>query len=180
VHALFKKASRWHIIGRSLIVHKWIMQPLIKNFSVSLQHYANYIQCSHRPQKHPQHWWLFTATSLLDLSCWWIRTGIALYVDGPCNVIADTFSRLLHSDMSSPLVEKKASYVDSNSESGNRNESSHSLIMDDRDITDCLMNLPCSPSRKIGRETKHAESVPKQDRMNKTNPSCRLTLMIPL
>jgi hypothetical protein len=70
------------------------------------------------------------------------------YVEGPHNVIADTFSRFLHSDMSSPLVGKKAAYVDSNSESGNRNESSHSSLMDDRDITDCLMNLSCFPSRK--------------------------------
>jgi hypothetical protein len=72
-------------------------------------------------------------------------------------VIADTFSRLLHSNMSSPLVGKKAAYVDSNSESGNRNESSHSWLTDGRDITDCLMSLPCFPSRKKkeGRPTKH-------------------------
>ena len=71
-------------------------------------------------------------------------------------MIADTFSRLSHSDVSSPSVRKKATYVDSNSESGNRTESSHSLLMDDRDITDCLMNLPCFPSRKKkeGRPTK--------------------------
>jgi hypothetical protein len=56
------------------------------------------------------------------------------YVEGPLNVIADTFSWLLCSDVSSPLVGKKAAYVDSNSESGNRNESLHSLLMDDRDI----------------------------------------------
>ncbi len=58
--------------------------------------------------------------------------------------------------MSSPLVGKKATYVDSNSESGNRNESSHSLLMDGKDITDCLINPPCSPSRKKkeGKPTK--------------------------
>jgi hypothetical protein len=78
-------------------------------------------------------------------------------VEGPRNVIADTFSRLLRSDVSSPLVGTKAAYVDSNSESGNRTESSHSLLMDDRDITVCLMNLPCFLSRKKkeGRPTKH-------------------------
>ncbi len=43
---------------------------------------------------------------------------------------------------------KKAAYAVSNSESNNRNESSHSLLMDDRDIIDCLMNLPCLYSRK--------------------------------
>ena len=103
-------------------------------------------------------------------------------MEGPRNVIADTFSRLLCSDMSSPFVGKKAAYVDRDSESGtNRNEPSHSLLMDDRDITDCLMNLPCFPSRKKRKGDKqNAENVPGQYRMNKTNPSCRLTLMIPL
>ncbi len=48
------------------------------------------------------------------------------YVEGPCNVIADTFSWLLHSYVSSPLVGKKAAHVVSDSESNNRNESSHS------------------------------------------------------
>jgi hypothetical protein len=45
------------------------------------------------------------------------------YVEGPCNVIADTFSRLFCTNVSPPLVGKKAAYVDSDSESGNRNES---------------------------------------------------------
>ena len=70
------------------------------------------------------------------------------YVEGPRNVIADIFSRLLRSNMSSPLVGKKAANFVSNSESSNRNKSSHSLLMDDRDIIDCLMNLPCLYSRK--------------------------------
>jgi hypothetical protein len=55
------------------------------------------------------------------------------YVEGPRNMIADTFSRLLRSNVSSPLVGKKAAYVDSNLESGNRNESPHSSLMDDRE-----------------------------------------------
>jgi hypothetical protein len=70
------------------------------------------------------------------------------YVEGPHNVITDTFSRLLHSHVSSPLVGKKAANVVSNSDSNNRNESSHSLLMDDRDINDCFMNLPCLYSKK--------------------------------
>ncbi len=70
------------------------------------------------------------------------------YVEGPRNVITDTFSRLLHSYLSSPLVGKKSTNDVSNSESNNRNESSYSLLMDDRDIIDCLMNLPCLYSRK--------------------------------
>jgi hypothetical protein len=40
-------------------------------------------------------------------------------VEGPC------FSRFLHSNVNSPLVEKKATNVVSNSESNYRNESSH-------------------------------------------------------
>ena len=49
-----------------------------------------------------------------------------------------------------------AANIVSNSMSDNRNESSHSSLMDDRDITDCLMNLPYFPSRKKkeGRPTK--------------------------
>ncbi len=56
------------------------------------------------------------------------------YVEGPRNLNADTFSRLLHSYMSSPLVGKKAGNVVSNSESNNRNELSYSQLMDDKDI----------------------------------------------
>ncbi len=70
------------------------------------------------------------------------------YVEGPRNVIADTFSRLLHSYVSSPLVGKKAANVVSDTENNNRYESSHSSLMNDGDIIDCLMNLPCLLSRK--------------------------------
>jgi hypothetical protein len=102
------------------------------------------------------------------------------YVGGPHNVIADTFSRLLRSNVSSPLVGKKAAYVDSDSESGNRNESSHSMIIDDRGITDCLINLPCILERKRKGDQQNAENVSKEYWLNKANPSCCLTLMIPL
>jgi hypothetical protein len=70
------------------------------------------------------------------------------YMEGPHNVIADTFSRFLHSCVSSTLVGNKAANVVSDSESNNRIESSHSLLMDNRDIIDCLLNLPCLSSRK--------------------------------
>jgi hypothetical protein len=70
------------------------------------------------------------------------------YVESPRNVIADTFSRLSYSYVSSLLVGKKAANVVSDSESNNRNESSHSLLMDDRDIIDYLLNLPCLSSKK--------------------------------
>jgi hypothetical protein len=59
-----------------------------------------------------------------------------VYVEGPRNVIADTFSRLLDSYTSSFLVQKIAAHVVSNSESNNSNESLHSLLMDDSDIVD--------------------------------------------
>jgi hypothetical protein len=48
------------------------------------------------------------------------------YVEGPRNVIADTLSRLLCSNMSSPLVGKKAANVVSDSES-NKTEMSHHI-----------------------------------------------------
>jgi hypothetical protein len=70
------------------------------------------------------------------------------YVECPRILITDTFLRLLHSYMSSPLVGKKAANVVSDSESNNKNESSHSSLMDDRNIIGCLMNLPCLYSRK--------------------------------
>jgi hypothetical protein len=54
-------------------------------------------------------------------------------VEGLCNVIMDTCSRLSCSNVSSPLVGKKATNIVSNSKSDNRNESSHSSLMDDRE-----------------------------------------------
>ena len=98
-------------------------------------------------------------------------------MEGPHNVIADTFSRLSHSYVSLPLVGKKAAYVDSDSESGNRNESPHSLLMGDRDITDCVMNLQCFPSRKKkeGRLTKCRKcSVTILDEQNKSKLSSHI------
>jgi hypothetical protein len=65
-------------------------------------------------------------------------------MEGPRNVISDTLSRLSRSNVSSPLVGKKATNVVSNSESNNRNESSHSSLMDGGEIVDCLMIPPCS------------------------------------
>ncbi len=92
-------------------------------------------------------------------------------VEGPC------FSRLLHSNVSSPLVGKKAANVVSNSESNNRNESTYSLLMDYGDIVDCLMNPSCLPSRKNGiGDQQNTECV----WTNKTNPGFHLTSTIPL
>jgi hypothetical protein len=70
------------------------------------------------------------------------------YVEGPRNVIVDTFSRLSRNDESSPLVGKRAAKVISNSESDNDNKSLYSLIIDDKEILNCLLNLPCISSNK--------------------------------
>ncbi len=79
-------------------------------------------------------------------------------------MIADTFSRLSRIYVSSPLAGMKATNVVSDSESNNRNESSHSLLMDDRDIIDCLMNLPCLYSRKKKeKETNKMQKVFQND-----------------
>jgi hypothetical protein len=69
-------------------------------------------------------------------------------VEGPLNVIADTFSRLSRNDASSPLVGKKAANVVSNSESDNEYDPLYSSLLDDREILDCLLNLPCISSNK--------------------------------
>ncbi len=55
-------------------------------------------------------------------------------VEGPHNVIVDTFSRLSRNDESSPLVGKNAANVISDSESDNDNEPLYSSIIDDKEI----------------------------------------------
>jgi hypothetical protein len=55
-------------------------------------------------------------------------------VEGPCNVIANTFSRLLRQDDTSALVGKKATTEDS--------ELANYSLFDDKEIFDCLVNLP--------------------------------------
>jgi hypothetical protein len=69
------------------------------------------------------------------------------YVEGPLNVIADTLSRLSRNDIdidSSALVGKKAASVVSDSES----TAGHSSLIDDREIFECLLNLPCLHLKK--------------------------------
>jgi hypothetical protein len=64
------------------------------------------------------------------------------YVEGPLNVIADTLSRLARIDINndiSALAGKKAASVVSDSES----TTVHSYLIDDREILECLLNLPC-------------------------------------
>ncbi len=61
-------------------------------------------------------------------------------MEGPCNVIADTFSRLLCQDDTSALVGKKAITEDS--------ELASYSLFDDKEIFDCLVSLQCLNSCK--------------------------------
>jgi hypothetical protein len=61
------------------------------------------------------------------------------YIEGPGNVIADTFSRLSCKDVPSTLVGKKATHDVSNSEL----ESLYSSLIDDEEILQCFLNLQC-------------------------------------
>ncbi len=63
-------------------------------------------------------------------------------MEGVLIVIADTFSRLSRNDVSLPLVGKKAANVVSNSESDNEYDSLYLSLLDDREMLDCLLNLP--------------------------------------
>ena len=61
------------------------------------------------------------------------------YIEGPRNAIADIFSRLLRKDVPSTLVGKKAAHIVSNSEL----ESLYLSLIDDEEILQCFLNLPC-------------------------------------
>jgi hypothetical protein len=73
------------------------------------------------------------------------------YVEGPRNVIADTFSRLSRQDDTSALVGKKVFIADS--------ELASYSLFDDKEIFDCLVTLPCLNSRK-----KQKQQTPKTRR----------------
>jgi hypothetical protein len=61
------------------------------------------------------------------------------YMEGPRNVIMDTFSRLSRKDVPSTLVGKKTTHVVSNSEL----KSLYLSLIDDEEILQCFLNLPC-------------------------------------
>ncbi len=67
-------------------------------------------------------------------------------MEGPRNVIADTFSRLSRQDDTSALVGKKATTEDS--------ELANYSLFDDKEIFDCLVNLPCLSSHKKRKHLK--------------------------
>jgi hypothetical protein len=88
------------------------------------------------------------------------------YIEGPHNVIVDTFSRLSRKDVNSALVGKKVAHIASNSESNNEIESLGSSLTDDTEILEFL-NLPCISSNKKQRHTKrrkidNRKSLPKK------------------
>ena len=88
------------------------------------------------------------------------------YVEGPRNVIADTFSRLSCQDDTPALVGKKPFTTDS--------ELASYSLFDDKEIFDCLVILPCFTSRKKRKQQtskKHCRSYNES-----TNNQCNLNL----
>ncbi len=89
------------------------------------------------------------------------------YIEGPHNVIADTFSRLSRKDVPSALVGKKVAHIVSNSEINNEIESSGSSLTDDKEILEYLLNLLFISSNKKQRHANHRKvdnrkSLPKK------------------
>jgi hypothetical protein len=66
------------------------------------------------------------------------------YIEGPRNVIPDTFSRLLHNNVPSTLVGKKAAHIVSNSEL----ELFYLSLIDEEEILQCILNLLCCSFKK--------------------------------
>jgi hypothetical protein len=77
-----------------------------------------------------------------------------LYIEGPRNVIADTFSRLSCKDVPSTLVGKKAAHSVSDSE---LEPPLYSSLIDDEEILQCFLSLPCCllNNEKEERPKKH-------------------------
>jgi hypothetical protein len=67
------------------------------------------------------------------------------YVEGPCNLIADTFSRRLHQD-DMPAVVGKTITEDS--------KLAYYSFADDGEIFGCLINLPCLSLNKKRKQQK--------------------------
>jgi hypothetical protein len=94
-----------------------------------------------------------------DLSEQWLRWILYVdeygptihYIEGPCNVTADTFSRLSCKDVPSTLVGKKAAHDVSNSEL----ESLYLSLIEDKEILNCSLNLPfCSFNKEKEKRPK--------------------------
>ncbi len=92
-------------------------------------------------------------------------------MEGPLNVIADTFSKLSRNkNKSSALVGKKAASVVSNSES----KAEYSSSIDDREILECLLDLPCLHSKK--KESKRPKKRRKLEHDSHHIDHCYLNL----
>ena len=94
-------------------------------------------------------------------------------MEGPLNVIADTLSRLSRIDInndSSALVGKKAASVVSNSES----IAGQSSLIDDREILECFLNLPCLHLKK--KESKRPKKRRKSEQDSHHIDNCYLNL----
>jgi hypothetical protein len=78
------------------------------------------------------------------------------YIEGPRHVIADTFSRLLHNDVPSTLVGKKAAHVASDSEL----ESLYLSLIDNKELLQCFLNLLCCLlNNKKEEKTKETQEI---------------------
>ncbi len=95
-------------------------------------------------------------------------------MEGPLNVITDTLSRISRNDIdidSSALVGKKAAAsVVSDSES----TAGHSFLIDDREIIECLLNLPCLHLKK--NESKRPKKRRKLEQDSHHIDNCYLNL----
>jgi hypothetical protein len=98
------------------------------------------------------------------------------YIEGPRNVIADTFSSRLRNDESSPLVGKKAANVISKPESDNDTESFYSSIIDDNKILDCFLSLPCISSNKKRKRTDDKQKTDNSTTLTKNKARTLVTL----
>jgi hypothetical protein len=78
--------------------------------------------------------------------------------------------------VSSPLVGKKAANVVSNSESDNEYASLYSSLLDDREILDCLLNLPCISSNKKRKRIDHNKKTDDRTTLPKKKARTLVTL----
>jgi hypothetical protein len=113
--------------------------------------------------------------SLLDLIV--DKYGPSLhYVEGPHNVIADTFSRLSRTDdnVSSALVGKKVTpdVCDSNC------DTEYFSLIDNQEIFETFLNLSCLPSNNVeaSRPTKQRKTQNSID--NKLDPKYKHTSLL--
>jgi hypothetical protein len=140
--ALCKTVNQWPIIARSLIGHKGtttmdkellsIMMTL-KDFQSMLLDAIINIHTDHK--KYPNTWRLVAETTLLDIIRQRIWTDATLYIKGPSNVIAVTFSRMpMKTTTPLIMVEKEEPTADP--------LECHFSVTNDVKLMKCLAYLP--------------------------------------